>query len=47
MWFYVVFTAAWVTLAYGLMELMYQYNYWCQMIPYENGDVEVQCYYIP
>ncbi len=47
MWIVLVFTAAQIALAYGLMELMYRDNYYCYGIPYPDGSFEVQCYYIP
>lgn len=47
MWIIFVFTAAQIWLAWGLMELMYRDNYICNAIPYEDGSMEIQCFYVP
>lgn len=48
MWFYFVFEAAWVFLAWGLMEYFYnQGNYYCYFTPFEDGSGQVSCQYLP
>jgi hypothetical protein len=47
MWVILVVEAAMVWFAWAYLEIMYANNYYCQTIPYANGDVEVQCWYLP
>ncbi len=47
MWVVLVITAAQVVFAWAYLELMYRDAYYCISIPYEDGSLEVQCYYLP
>ncbi len=47
MWVIIVVEAAMVWLAWAYLEIMYRDNYWCYTIPFENGDVQIICQYIP
>lgn len=47
MWVVLLVEAAMVVASWAYLEIMYRDAYWCQTIPYENGDVQVICYYLP
>lgn len=47
MWVVLFIEAAMVIASWAYLEIMYRDAYWCQTIPYSDGSIEVQCWYLP
>jgi hypothetical protein len=47
MWVILWVTVAEIAAAWAYLEIMYRDAYWCTSIPYSDGSMEIQCYYIP